>query len=440
MSRLVVALAGLTFAVLLAAPFAHAGPRGGDLLWHVDFDLAGGTDRPSALAAGRGRVVFVGVATNTAGNSELVVRAHDAQTGALLWADQLERAGGVASVVMDDQRVIVAGTGVDEMGQTQDLIRAYVANTGDQAWTKVGPGLAGRLFMDGPRVIVAGGAHVRAYVAKTGVLVWEWTNAAPLPPGYSGEPSVVAISGDTLYAAGSVSRSAPNAIECLVRAHDLVSGALLWQTIHNLSGSGFCIPATIGADGRRVVIGGWGGIAVDDYFVLAFDADTGEFVWQDHQRVPANRVDVAVAVDIARRRTFVAGWISVPTPGALGGVLEAYVVRSYDTKTGTLLWKDELTGPVPIEWQAFDVEAASGRVFAVGQNMTSGLWLVRAYDPSDGDVRWEDRYLPANPPADVRQANLRQSLAVDGRRVFVAGSEFNAAGDLDIILRAYDAK
>jgi hypothetical protein len=46
----------------------------------------------------------------------------------------------------------------------------------------------------------------------------------------------------------------------------------------------------------------------------------------------------------------------------LGGVLEAYVVRSYDTKTGTLLWKDELTGPVPIEWQAFDVEAASGRV------------------------------------------------------------------------------
>jgi len=34
---------------------------------------------------------------------------------------------------------------------------------------------------------------------------------------------------------------------------------------------------------------------------------------------------------------------------------------------------------------------------------------------------------------------VTQALAVDGGRVFVAGSGFNAAGNLDLIVRAYAA-
>jgi outer membrane protein assembly factor BamB len=441
------AIAMLGCAALLTMTAAPARAGGGDLLWQVRFPGLGvDGDHSVALAATNKRVVVAGMTTTPAG-PRLEVQVHRAKTGALLWTDDVDLTGPV--VVMDDQRVVVAGGRSGAMGT--GLIRTYDAETGELTWTDAWPGGVRGLFKEGSRIVVTGfhgetagpfRFHVRSYVARTGAMAWTWTDLLPLPPGYSHAVlGATAIVGDTLFVAGEARRSGPiPGTECLIRAHHLVTGILLWQTIHDLSDSGFCFPASIAADRRRVVVGGVGGGVLDDYFVLAVDADTGEFAWQDHQRVGANRIDFAAAIDTLRHRTFVVGWISIPTPGALGGVLEAYVVRSYETDTGFLRWHDELTGPVPIEWRGFDVEAKSGHIFAVGTNMVSGLWLVRSYDASDGRIRWEDEFLPGDGVGDVRDANTTQMLALDGGRMFVVGSGFNADGGVDIILRAYDAK
>jgi outer membrane protein assembly factor BamB len=436
-----VAIVLLGAVALLVAPHAEARTEGGDLLWQSDFDLGGGEDLPAALAAANGRVVTAGTVTDIAGNTDLVVRTHHAKSGELLWQDRVDLNGLTrvqSSVVMDQQRVFVAGMGTNAAGQPQGVIRAYDGRTGRLIWADTNAG--GPLFKDGHRIVSTGGSHVRGHVARTGVIAWEWTKEPPqLPPGYSGGGGgIVAITADRLFMASSVLRSVPTpAFECFVQAHDLESGLVLWQTIHNLSGSGFCFPGTIASDGRRVVIGGVGGAISDDYFVLAFDADTGEFAWQDHQAIGNNELNVAMAIDIEGRRTFVAGRLDVPNVGG-AGTEEAYVVRSYDTETGTLRWHDERhdTSSGFINWRALDVEAEGRRVFAVGQNVTVGTWLVRAYDARQGTVLWEDEFQPAGGFNDSGP----EAIAVDGGRVFVAGSAAQSGGQVDFILRAYDAR
>ena len=98
-----------------------------------------------------------------------------------------------------------------------------------------------------------------------------------------------------------------------------------------------------------------------------------------------------------------------------------------------------MTGTIShVNWHALDVEASKGRVFAVGQNVEgTGAWLVRSYKTRGGEVVWEDTFQPAGVGGSY---SWTQGLALDGGRLFVVGSGVNAAGNVDLILRAYDAK
>src|SRR5262249_36108777 len=94
-SRLVFLAAFLTVLVrpLMAADPAAPRPPAGTLLWQDMFNQAGGDDEAEAVAADEGVVAIVGETTTAAGHSQLLVRAYEDRSGALLWQDV--DAGGV---------------------------------------------------------------------------------------------------------------------------------------------------------------------------------------------------------------------------------------------------------------------------------------------------------------------------------------------------------
>src|SRR5687767_6215101 len=94
-------LASIVCLALLSSAPAYARTEGGDLLWQDQHDFAGGEDIAMAMAAADGRVVVVGSVQAMDGGTDLMVRAYDGKSGALLWDDQVDRDGG------DDKAVAV---------------------------------------------------------------------------------------------------------------------------------------------------------------------------------------------------------------------------------------------------------------------------------------------------------------------------------------------
>jgi hypothetical protein len=186
-----------------------------------------------------------------------------------------------------------------------------------------------------------------------------------------------------------------------------------------------------------VVLAGVGDFTIDQLIVLSFDARTGGFLWEDMTVLVSLR-NVAMAVAIERGQALVAGWRHIP--GDFNR--QAFVVRSYEASIGVLSWEDLHFSDGPFAfWHGLDLEARRGRVYAVGQFETDGTWLVRAYEVAHGDVLWEDFWEPPLArPADPDTTAPRHSVAVSGGRVFVAGPAFNADGNMDLVLRAYDAR
>jgi outer membrane protein assembly factor BamB len=449
---------------LLLTITAHpAWSVGGDLLWQDHFDLAGGDDQATAIAAAGGRVVVVGTALNAVGRGVFVVVAYDAKRGALLWQDELDLAAGAddgVQVVMNNNHVVVAGAGVGPAGARLGRIRSYSAKTGEQLWQDSWPMSAGGIFfrrgdlylaISNRHVFVAGtvldttggrALRVRSYVTKSGTLVWEDQSEAP--PGFT-DPigGAISVRGGRAFIAASVAEvsatSSPPS-QCLVRAYEVRHGDLLWQATQPVAT--FCLPIDIGTDGRTVAISGIGGLGSDSFIVQAYDAETGALLWQT-RNFGSPTQDALVAVDAARRQVVTTGWFFTFLPPGLGH-REVFTVRSYDTETGELRWVTDFLEdpdqPGGDLWHGSDVDIAGGRVIAVGyKSVPAGPWLVRSLDLTDGRVIWEDRFEPVG-PAFSFVYDVRLTVAVDGGRAFVAGAGRNALGDIDLILRAYDAK
>jgi hypothetical protein len=432
-------------ALVFSASAVLARTDAGDLLWQDQFDLAGGEDVAWAVAASSGRVVVVGSAQNAAGNSDFVVRAYDAKTGSLLWQDVVDVAGGSDSalaVVMDNDRVFVGGNGVDAAGRGLLLVRAYVAKNGNLAWQdrSLLASFSG-LAIGGSRVVVAGTTAdsigdgrliVRAYAAKNGSLDWEDRPALPAGFGrFDGPTRGVTVQGQRVFVAGTVTRLAP-AFDpsCLVRAYAIADGRLKWESLHLPPSS--CIARAIATDGKRVIVAARGATGLDDFLAQAYDAETGQFLWEDRTFVSTGLSNEAAAADVERRQAFFVGWVrSVRVPGNK----EEFLVRAYDAETGVLNWEDQFLNCPTCSCHANDVVAENRRVIAVGSG--SPGWLVRAYDSKRGDLIWSDEFAPVG---GVRGFMGALAVAAANGRVFVAGSGLNASGNADFFVRAYDAK
>lgn len=196
--------------------------RRGTLLWQdlLPGGTPGGGDVAVQVVAEGNLVLAAGVITNATGY-HFAVRAYEAGTGRLRWADVVDKGSGfdvARSIALHGGRAFVIGQGgaVCSFDECDWLIRTYNQETGALLWEKQ----VDRTHHDDQpnvvlacanRVVVAGGAGtdsdepfsdwwVQVYTAERGTLVWE--NLLPTPATFA-FPVGLAVTGNRLFVTGS---------------------------------------------------------------------------------------------------------------------------------------------------------------------------------------------------------------------------------------------
>lgn len=323
------------------------------------------------------------------------------------------------------------------------------------------------------------GLLVRAYDRTSGRILWEdqlfdfeWNRA-----------NEVSVEAQRVFVAGWSLRPQPSGFQFIVRAYDLNTGELLWY--REIDRSNRDVAKVLAVHGGRVFVAGhiWNTAqAHSDYALLAFDARTGETLWEHiSDYLDLRQTDAAWSVVAAGDRILVSG------EARLGSSI---IVRAHSAANGTILWEDEI--PNAANFAEEHCIGVHGKLLFVcgsffGADFTDDAF-VRAYDVRSGQVRWTDRvddggrlsqataltvaggrvfvaaYLGCNPTTFVEcrlalraydpatgallwsQVNespgndwFVNAVAASGREVFVSGEQLNAAGHYEPTILAYDA-
>ncbi len=419
-----VSVYALSLAALLSLPTESIVSARDRLIWEDQFDLAGRTDRAFGITVSSGMAVAIGVGGTASGGSDLLMRAYDVRTGTLEWQDQRPLASGfITTVVIDDGARKVFGAGYAANGPGTDfLVRAYDARTGDLLWEDVVDKGSDDFVQDiaagqeGVFVVGYGGNTggsavgllVRAYDKGTGNLLWEDQ------VDHGGQEAAawqVETEGGLVLVAGSI-RGGPDEQEMMLRAYDAGTGHLVWDSHLPMAS-----PNVLAVDADRVYVGGSavGSEGAASAFLAAYDLHAGLLLWQ------AAASDVIRDLAVGGSQLFAAG----------GGTS---LLRSYDVATGVLNWEDQTgssNGQVDL---ALGVDVGADLVFVAGQRSVPfeySEFLVRAYDPTSGELVWEDSSHRSN-------SSFASGIAMKGQRVFAVGGAGKASSiDTDFLIRAY---
>jgi len=280
-------------------------------LWQDVLDR-GRDDFPRDLAASQAAVVVVGYGGNTPGrNVDLLVRAYHPVTGQVLWDDQIDTDGqsdDAFRVALTDTQVIVGG--MTSIGTTRTLIlRAYDVATGARLWdvreTDFSPTA---LTVRGGRVFVGGSsatlAATRAYKATTGKLLWQ-------DQGSSGTVRDMQVRAGQLVEVGNFG----------VRLMDVKSGDAAWESPS--AAPEFLSMVELGANAIYIA-GSSGNEFVSESVVRAYDY-SGNAIWED--RAYRSSDTQPHALTLSGRKLFVAGHV---TKG--DGVNFDFFIRAYDVR------------------------------------------------------------------------------------------------------------
>ena len=165
--------------------FVRSLSRGeGAVLWETVIPFATTFFLTECLEAGSGLAFVCGSHHVTGATNDFMVRAYDARTGELRWADRPDDGGlwsSAAALTLSRGRLVVVGlSDCDFAAPTPGCrlaVRAYDAATGVLAWQDLASDHASveDVVTDGEFIFVAAGETVptiRAYDAETGALVW----------------------------------------------------------------------------------------------------------------------------------------------------------------------------------------------------------------------------------------------------------------------------
>jgi len=223
--------------------------------------------------------------------------------------------------------------------------------------------------------------------------------------------NAVASKGSRVFVAG-LGHTEEGADEWVVRAYNKNTGELLWSDEFD-HGGGASKARALAVKGKRLFVAGVGRNAEKDlkWIVRAYDTKTGSLLWDD-QFDDEGRFAAPRAITVKGNRVFVVGTRSTE------GTAHTWVVRAYSASTGALLWSDEFDSTQGTS-DANAVAVKGSRVFAAGSGRLKEIgreWVVRAYDSKTGAVLWTDQF-------DVGGGdNEARAIAVKGNRVFAAGS------------------
>ncbi len=371
----------------------------GQLSWDDGFSNGGvGINQALAVTAHSEMVYAAGMGETNENKTEFIVRAYNSKTGILKWSDNYEAGGGsnkANAITASNNIVYAAGEGDNITGVCQFIVRAYDSQTGSLVWNDQ--------FDTG---FLGGGANA------------------------------IAIDANNLYVAGTACGD-----ECVgefvVRSYNSKTGELLWSDEFDNDGKGGLGANDIAVIGNRVIAVGsvftnTGNLA---FLVRAYDAKTGELVWENQE--PNNPlVNTPFTVTINKNMVYAAGFI-FPLSGPV-----VFLVRAYDSKTGSLVWEDNFdNGASGSCTSAFDISAKGRRVYVAGY-VSTGInptecesdFVVRTYDSRTGTLAWQDQYSSGG------DDNFAKAITVKGNFVYAAGQGQTSDEDKDFIIRTYRAR
>jgi outer membrane protein assembly factor BamB len=367
------------------------GTATGTLLWSAGFDLAGRFVSAGRVVTHENRVFVAGKSTNASFEEpQFVIVAFDAAAGALLWSRQFPVNGlglEVSHVALRGRRLFVSGTVHKAWWVDSDIaVLAVDARTGARLWAQQYDLAGGRdsihgIAVRGNRVFIGGRVEaaldsfhslVRAYDARTGKLLWE-----DLDDTVGSSADDIAVWGNRVFVAGSDSNPAGYGTDVLVRAYGPKTGARLWQSRYNREediDSNERPEQLALSRGRLFVTAAT--IPGNSYILIAFEGKTGALLWDAGKVIDEGFFDNMAA---SRAGVFLAG--------STEGFGFSYRVYAHDARTGVPLWGDQIDPPVSGAYAyAHDVAVQGPRVFVCGSADRSGPseetgtdFVVRAY-------------------------------------------------------------
>jgi outer membrane protein assembly factor BamB len=205
-------------------------------------------------------------------------------------------------------------------------------------------------------------------------------------------------------------------------------GSVRWTGLHD--GSADSVAAS--PDGSRVFVSG---TTADDYATVAYDAATGEQLWDKRYDGPAAAGDFALSVAVNRTAVFVTG----TSQGGSSGF--DYATVAYDAATGNQLWVSRYNGRANRNDGpgAVTVSPGGGKVFVTGtsQGRSSGFdYATVAYQAATGKQLWVSRY---NGRANGNDFGNSVAVSPDGHRVYLTGSSQGRSSSSDFATIAYAA-
>lgn len=427
--------------ILASAALAVGGP----VLWFEVSGTAAQTDTWSDVATAGKVVVTVGSVGQTVDDSDYSVAGFDAKTGARLWSETYDESGGedVARAVTTSGRLAVTvGSLTNAAGNLDAHIRVYDTKSGQVQFSEsydhdgfddLGLGVAtlGKLAFVAIRSNVEGGDFrvvVRAYDLKSGFALW--TRSIDASNTFA-EPRAIAASAKRVITTG-VLENDDGELNFFVQAWDAKTGTIAFSEQIGLMGEEGTGNAIATRGKLAHVAGSFRSGGGDlDVLVRTYDLKSGRLLWgrlYGDEDVDEEATDVVVK----GKRVYVVGW-----DNAANGFND-FAIRAIDGKTGTPLWNDRF-GVEAATDRALGAAVAGKLVAAVGRtgpdsNLANQDAHIRVYDGKQGVLAWSDTF--ASPTG----YDEFVSVALRGKQLFAVGTVTDEGAGTDALLRAHALK
>jgi WD40 repeat protein len=362
------------------AIFAH--DADGERTWLTRWGNPDHHSFPTSIAVSPdGRLVFVSGTWRTdqvAAEGHLTTIAFDSGTGEIVWKANYDGPGNGTDnareiVVSPDGRTLyVAGISAGRDNADLDYAAiAYDARSGSELWVTRWDGV-GKGNTDSPFAIDVSSRGDMLYLTgwsygegefnndygtiaidtEAGRLVWSarYDGVGVSAPD---QAAALAVSPDdrTVFVTGmsdDVAGGPPFDVNYgfATVAYDALSGEQLWETRKQWPGSKFDAPTALAVDpaGERLLVTGQSGQGQLDFGTVAYDTGTGAEVWSDRYGLPEYDFELAkhVTMDPRGSVAYVGGISAKSPPGIPGLVLYApnadAVTIAYDMATGQKTW------------------------------------------------------------------------------------------------------
>lgn len=428
----------------------------GNRLWSASLDSVGSAaERPLACAVDElGQRVYSAGYQVAAPGEHPHLSAFDAESGALLWSERVPfsdyESGRLVDVHTVGERVLATGWAGLPAAAYESLQAAYDGATGTLLWVEQTPagGPGEELFRsdvsaDGQLWVSAGHKATgfqqrrglaRARDVQSGAELWTHESLEGTKSTY--HDVVLSPDGQRVYLVGEKRLTVDH---LHVLALDAAQGTPLWSVTHPaIWSSGSSI--AISPDGSTVVVTGRAnGVLVTgsrNALTLAYDAASGDPLWEVLDQVPFDSQGRRVRVDLTNERALILGEVFTTSSTQQDLRLEA---RSLSN--GQLLWEQIEDGGQFDQARTLHLSSMGGEVIVGSDSGTQDQfdWAGRArltsYALEDGALLAESEFTSADLSANVR------AVAVDAprKRVWLVGEERTGAhSTFDLFGRGYE--